>query len=99
MKSKIRVEGHADAAGGGAFNQQLSVGRANSVKSALVGLLGASLRATIAAVGFGETEHDQVLGIGPDTSPAPNDALFRRADIIVGGVVKATLGAPVTPQP
>ena len=99
VKSKIRVEGHADAAGGGAFNQQLSVGRANSVKSALVGLLGASLRATIAAVGFGETEHDQVLGIGPDTSPAPNDALFRRADIIVGGVVKATLGAPVTPQP
>lgn len=97
-KSKIRVEGHTDALGGGAFNQQLSEARANSVKNALVGLLGASLRATITATGFGETLHDQLLGIGPEAL-APNDPLFRRADIIVGGVVKATLGAPVTPQP
>jgi len=63
-----------------------------------MGLLGPRLQAPITATGFGESQHDQVLGIGPN-DPAPNDALFRRADIIVGGVVKATLGAPVTPQP
>jgi hypothetical protein len=98
-QSKIRVEGHTDSAGGGAFNQALSEARANSVKNALMGLLGNRLKATIQAVGRGETEHNQVLGIGPDTVPGPNDPLFRRADIIVGGVVKATLSAPATPQP
>ncbi|MBK8001976.1 MAG: OmpA family protein [Verrucomicrobia bacterium] len=97
-KSMIRVEGHTDAPGSGAYNQQLSEARATSVKNALVGLLGASLRAPIAATGFGETLHDQLLGIGSEAA-APNDQLFRRADIIVGGVVKATLGAPVTPLP
>jgi hypothetical protein len=98
-KSKIQVHGHTDAAGGGAFNQQLSEARANSVKQALVGLLHPSLRTTISAIGHGESEHDAALGIGPDTVPAPNDALFRRADILVGGVVKGSLGAPITPQP
>lgn len=97
-KSKIRVEGHTDAPGSGAYNQQLSEARANSVRNALVGLMGASLRAPITATGFGETLHDQLLGIGSEAF-APNDQLFRRADIIVGGVVKATLGAPVTPLP
>ena len=57
-------------------------------------------------IGKGEEEHDRFLGIAADIIPADpdiaaqlNTPLFRRADIIIGGVVKASmLRAPLTPE-
>jgi outer membrane protein OmpA-like peptidoglycan-associated protein len=53
-REAVVVEGHTDAVGSDAYNQQLSQGRAEAVKAYLVGK--GSNAALIQAVGKGETE-------------------------------------------
>ena len=79
----IRVEGHTDAKGSAVYNQQLSVRRAESVKSWLASAGGLGDR-TISTQGLGATRP-----IAPNTKPDGSDdpdgrQKNRRVEILVG---------------
>ena len=78
----IRVEGHTDAKGSDAYNQQLSVRRAESVKAWLAATGGLGDR-TISTQGFGATKP-----VAPNTKPDGSDdpdgrQKNRRVEILV----------------
>ncbi len=80
----ITIDGHTDAIGDDASNQQLSEARAASVQAALQDKLGSGF--TLNAVGFGETRP-----VAPNTNPDGSDnpdgrAQNRRVEIRTGDV-------------
>jgi len=72
---RVRIEGHTDSTGTPASNQTLSLARAETVRTTLVGLGIAPDRLT--TVGFGATQP-----LVPDTTPA-NQAINRRVQFDV----------------
>jgi hypothetical protein len=83
----ITIEGHTDAIGDDASNQQLSEARAASVQAALQDKLGSGF--TFNAVGFGESRP-----VAPNTNPDGSDnpdgrAQNRRVEIHTGDVTAA----------
>ncbi len=74
-QTAIRVEGHTDATGTEAYNQQLSEKRAHAVKNGLI-QMGVNA-GRIAAVGYGESQ--------PISS---NNAMNRRVNIVITPIVQ-----------
>ena len=76
---RLEVEGHADAIGSDEYNQALSVRRAESVRSFLIG--NSVDAATIVARGFGESQ--PLADNGTEAGRQQN----RRVEIVVSGGV------------